>query len=131
MWTYAQSTGQLYDPTGEPFGTPGYSGHPPHVNDASAEADPNLGPIPAGDWQIVTMRPEAPQGPFVLVLAPKPDTNTFGRSGFLMHGDLVTEPGQEEASLGCIIMPRSTREAVWASQDRDLVVVTSITPPQP
>jgi hypothetical protein len=45
----------------------------------------------------------------------------------LMHGDLVSEPGQEQASLGCIIMPRATREAVWASPDHGINVVPTVT----
>jgi hypothetical protein len=57
-------------------------------------------------------------------LKPAASTNTFGRSGFLMHGDSTQSPGS--ASQGCIIMPRPVREQVWNSGDRDLKVVPEI-----
>ena len=63
----------------------------------------------------------AEHGPYVLTLTPAPTTNTFGRSGFLMHGDSIIAPGT--ASKGCIIMPHDAREQVWNSGDRDLEVV--------
>jgi hypothetical protein len=60
----------------------------------------------------------------VLRLEPEPDTDTFGRAGFLMHGDSGAHPG--EASEGCIIMPRNVREAVWTGGDHELEVVSGI-----
>jgi Protein of unknown function (DUF2778) len=126
MFVYEITSGKLFAADGTLAGE-GYSGHPPHVNDVDAIQIPNVGPIPVGMWQAVAMRAFAPQGQFVLVLVPKAGTCTFDRSGFLMHGDLVNEPGQEEASEGCIIMPRATREAVWQSADHDINVVATIT----
>jgi len=66
----------------------------------------------------------AAHGPYVLTLTPARSTNTFGRSGFLMHGDAVNAPGT--ASKGCIIMPRTAREQVWNSGDTDLEVVPEL-----
>ena len=63
----------------------------------------------------------ASTGPFTLVLAPAPGTETHGRSAFRIHGDSIRLPGT--ASHGCIILPRPVREAIWASGDRDLEVV--------
>ena len=57
-------------------------------------------------------------------LKPCADTPTFGRDGFLLHGDSKESPGR--ASHGCVIMPRSVREQVWKSGDRDLEVVAEI-----
>jgi hypothetical protein len=119
--TYQQTTGVWLDPTGEVLGT-GYSGHPPHVNDPDAQNIPCVGPIPQGDWTIGPAYYLATKGPLVMSLTPHSDTVTFGRSGFLIHGDAVEFPGQEEASLGCIIMPRDVREAIDASADHQLVV---------
>ncbi len=45
----------------------------------------------------------------------------FGRSGFLIHGDSVSHPG--EASEGCIILDRNVRETIANDDDKYLVVV--------
>src|ERR1022692_2365841 len=47
-------------------------------------------------------------GPYVLTLKPAPDTLTFGRGGFLLHGDSKESPGC--ASHGCVISPLELRE---------------------
>ena len=63
-------------------------------------------------------------GPCVLRLEPSAQTDTRGRSGFLIHGDSKTQPGT--ASHGCIILPRVVREQVWQSGDRDLEVLAEV-----
>ena len=55
-----------------------------------------------------------------IVLAPEPGTETFGRSGFMIHGDNIKAPGT--ASEGCIIQVRAIREAFWNSGDREIEV---------
>jgi hypothetical protein len=60
-----------------------------------------------------------------MALTPDSTNQMFGRSGFLMHGDGVKDPGA--ASLGCVIMPHSVREEVWNSNDHDLEVVSGLT----
>jgi len=120
MWTYAQKTGVLQR-NGQLVGT-GYSGFDNGKNNPDMQAVPDVGPIPRGDWTIVGPPfNTAEHGPFVLRLDPSPATNTFGRDGFLMHGDSIQAPGT--ASKGCIIMPRTVREAVWNSGDKELEVV--------
>jgi hypothetical protein len=85
----------------------------------------DVGPIPRGNWTIVGPPVNtAEHGPYVLMLQPDADTDTFGRSGFLMHGDSKESPGS--ASHGCVIMPRAVREQVWKSGDRDFEVVADI-----
>jgi len=122
-WTYAQKSGELQH-DGEPVAT-GYSGAGPGKNNPDLEKVPNVGPIPQGDWTITGPPVDTAQhGPYVLQLKPAPDTPTFGRSGFLMHGDSKESPGN--ASQGCVILPRSAREQVWKSGDRDLKVVAEI-----
>ena len=82
----------------------------------------NVGPIPAGEWAIQGPPVDTTgHGPYVLKLDPAPYTETFGRSGFLMHGDSKEHPGC--ASEGCVILPRDVREKVWESGDRELQVV--------
>ena len=60
-------------------------------------------------------------GPYVLPLTPDPENLMYGRDGFLIHGDSITNPGS--ASEGCIILPRSARTMIAASGDNRLEVV--------
>lgn len=122
-WTYAQRTGELQQ-DGQHVAM-GYSGAGEGKNNPEMQSVRNIGPIPQGEWTI-TGPPvnTADHGPYVLRLNPKDETETFGRSGFLMHGDSKSAPGT--ASHGCVIMPRTVREQVWDSRDRDLQVVAEL-----
>jgi hypothetical protein len=120
MWIYAQKTGALRQ-NNQPAGT-GYSGFDNGKNNPAMQAVSNVGPIPQGSWTIVGPPFNSPDhGPFVLRLEPNTGTPTFGRSGFLMHGDSIEAQGC--ASRGCIILPRTVRELVWQSGDTDLEVI--------
>jgi hypothetical protein len=120
MWTYAQKSGNLLQ-NGRLVGT-GYSGGGEGKNDPTMQSMEDVGPIPQGNWTISGPPKDTPEhGPFVLTLTADSGTNTFGRDGFLMHGDSVAAPGT--ASKGCIIMPRAVREQVWSSGDLQLEVV--------
>jgi hypothetical protein len=119
-WTYAQKTGDLQQ-DGKHVST-GYSGASEGKNNPAMENVHNVGPIPRGDWTIAGPPVDSKDhGPYVLKLNPAPSTETHGRSGFLMHGDSKAHPGS--ASHGCVILPRTAREEVWQSGDRDLEVV--------
>jgi len=119
-WTYSQTSGTLAQDTSEV--ATGYSGAGEGKNNPAMQNVHNAGPIPTGDWTIAGPPSDSPtHGPYVLRLTPAPETETFGRSGFLMHGDSKEHPGT--ASQGCIIVPRAVREKVWKSGDRDLKVV--------
>ena len=121
MWTWRQSDGALLDSNGTLVSN-GYSGAGRGKNRTDYESVPDQGPIPRGEWTIVSLTVEETEhGPYVLRLAPSGQTNTFGRSGFLIHGDSLQHPG--EASKGCIILPRPIRERIWQSGDRQLTVV--------
>jgi hypothetical protein len=122
-WTYSQRTGELQQDSKHV--ATGYSGAGSGKNNPKMENVPNVGPIPQGDWTIVGPPVNtAEHGPYVLILKPSADTPTFGRDGFLLHGDSKESPGC--ASHGCVIMPRPVREQVWKSGDRDLEVVAEI-----
>lgn len=126
-WTYSQKTGDL-DQDGHHVAT-GYSGAGEGKNNPSLQNVRNVGPIPQGDWTITGPPTNTEDhGPYVLRLNPSAGTETFGRSGFLMHGDSKEHPGG--ASEGCVILPRPVREQVWTSGDQDLKVVAEI-PAQP
>lgn len=128
-WRYHQRSGYL-ERDGQPAGW-GYSG----TDDGDGLCEPGeglncpemqeacgVGPIPRGRWQLVELLPStASHGPYVIRLQPAPQTVTFGRDGFLVHGDSRKRPGT--ASLGCIILSRPVRERMWMSGDRELEVV--------
>jgi hypothetical protein len=125
-WTYAQKTGELQQ-DGKPVAA-GYSGAGAGKNNPAMQDVPDVGPIPQGEWTIAGPPANtADHGPYVLKLNPAAGTVTFGRSGFLMHGDSKEHPGS--ASLGCIVLPRTVREKVWKSGDRDLEVLAEIPAP--
>jgi len=120
MYTYNQKTGILTDAAGEVIGH-GYSGFNVGKNNPDWQGIADTGPIPRGVWSIGEAFNSPDHGPLAIHLAPIAGTCTFGRSGFLMHGDSLTHPGY--ASRGCIIMPHTTRELVANGTDRTLQVV--------
>ena|SRR5579863_8463824 len=126
MWTWEQSTGQFYDAEMQPVGPPGYSGHGLGVNNPAMQADPDVGPIPCGLWQAVELLPESSHGPNAIRLEPCEGTNTFGRSGFFMHGDEIAHVGERLASLGCCVEFRLGRLTWWNSPDHFLNVVAQV-----
>lgn len=123
MWEWHQ-IGELWlrDATGARHIENGYSGIGEGKNNPAMESVHDVGPIPRGTWRIDGPPEDTiAHGPYVLKLTPIGNTNTLGRSGFLMHGDSKEHPGL--ASHGCTVLPRAVRERVWESGDRQLVVV--------
>ena len=120
MWTYQQPDGHLLH-DGALIGI-GYSGFGVGKNNPLLEDHHDLGPVPRGNWTITGVPFDSPEhGPYCLRLVPNAGTETFGRAGFLMHGDSIVLPGS--ASKGCVIMLHSVRIDVYSSGDKDLQVV--------
>jgi Tlde1 domain len=119
-WTYAVSTGTLYNPSGIAVGW-GYSGAGEYKNDPTAEPLHDLGPIPEGVYRIGDPVDTVTHGPYVLPLTPDPANEMYERSSFLIHGDSVVSPGS--ASNGCIIQSHATRLLVGQSMDKVLEVI--------
>lgn len=122
MWIYQQFSGKLYDRSGAEIGA-GYSGNGEGLNNPEFEKIPDVGPIPQGTYHIGPAYGHTEHGPVVMKLTPFSSNEMFGRSEFLMHGDLVSAPGKHEASKGCIIMDLSIRAAVARSVDKELKVI--------
>jgi hypothetical protein len=121
MWEYRQSTGELTSPAGVIIGL-GYSGRDAGLNDPRAQNIHDVGPIPQGEWQFGRFFDDhGGKGPLVAHLTPEEGTETFGRSGFMIHGD--NHAMNHTASHGCIILGRTLREALVGSSDRALRVV--------
>ena len=119
MWTYEQISGDLNSQSGTCVGQ-GYSGFGAGKNNPTYESVPDVGPCPAGFYNIEAPMDTAEHGPYVLRLEPFAENKMFGRAGFLIHGDSKTAPGT--ASKGCIIMPRIIRELIWNSGDHQIEV---------
>jgi len=119
MWNYDQKSGKMLPP-GSTTPVEGYSGFGQGKNNPSMQDVPDVGPIPIGCYTIGDPFDDPEKGPCVISLTPQPGTDTFDRSGFLIHGDSIEHPGQ--ASHGCIIMPRFLREMIARSADRELTV---------
>jgi hypothetical protein len=121
MWQYMQSTGHLIDPTGATIGT-GYSGRGSGLNSPDAEDLTDVGPCPRGLWTIGAFFDDpGGKGPLVCHLTPQAETETFGRSGFMIHGD--NAQANHTASEGCIVLAHDLRAALDASADRLLEVI--------
>ncbi len=120
MWTYNSANGNL-SRNGILLGT-GYSGHQAGLNNPEMESISNTGPIPRGSWTISHFFDDpGGKGPIVAHLSPDEGTETFGRGGFMIHGD--TAAHNEGASHGCIILARTLREQIATSGDSILQVV--------
>ena len=117
-WRYTQATGELHNPQGDLVAT-GYSGHGEGVNNPAMERVECVGPIPRGEWMVGQAYQHARLGPVTMNLAMM-SGDAFGRTLFRIHGD--TGRGDRSASEGCIILPRSVRVAIDASDDGVLVV---------
>lgn len=118
MWTYSQSTGRL-SRSGKLIGT-GYSGHGEGLNNHSKQDVLCIGPIPCGSYSIGPEFTHPTTGPLSMRLMPLMGTDTFGRSGFLMHGD--NSQHDDSASEGCIVISENVRRQVSTSPDRTLLV---------
>lgn len=119
-WVYHQRTGELWL-DGALLGD-GYSGHGFGKNNPALQKVKNVGPIPQGDYLIGNAFTDPERGTVVMPVTPKLGTDTWGRYGFLIHGDSVLNPGQ--ASDGCIILGPDLRLQISSSDDRDIEVVT-------
>ena len=124
-WVYHQRSGLMLHVTpeneeGERF-LGGYAGCKDGKNCPEMQHVPNRGPIPRGVYRIGDPYDSPDHGPFCLRLTPDSANEMCGRSGFLVHGDSMRDPGS--ASEGCIIQARKVRELIHASGDRMLEVV--------
>jgi Protein of unknown function (DUF2778) len=122
MWTWQQAPHSMIDPSGNVFDSGGYSGKGASKNDPAQQCVVDLGPIPRGTYAMGPAMDHPRLGPVAIPLTPDPHNNMCNRSGFYIHGDKVSDPGN--ASDGCIILSRSSREAINSSADKILEVVS-------
>jgi hypothetical protein len=89
-----------------------YSGDGEGKNNVGMQSVAFMGPIPVGSYYIDNRRNDDRHGKDVMPLLPETSTFTFGRGGFMLHGDSIANPGC--GSLGCICMPPAARATVRA-----------------
>lgn len=120
-WTFRTSDRALLDPSGVQIDR-GYSGAgftgAEGRNNWAMENVRGKGPIPRGLWNIGAARRSANVGPVAMDLMPK-GHDAHGRTAFMIHGN----DKENNASKGCVILSRPTREKIAASRDRVLNVV--------
>lgn len=119
-WMYEQSDGSLFR-DGRLLGQ-GYSGagRDPEGgrNNGDMQNVVRKGPIPRGAWRIGRPVDGTHMGPMAIPLMPADGTDTFGRSGFYIHGNNAAD----NASEGCVIIPGAIRTAILQSGDTRFVV---------
>lgn len=119
MLIYSQSTGILWDDQGAILDR-GYSGAGKGKNNPQMQDVRNVGPTPRGLWVIGAPYNSAKVGPAALPLIPS-GHDALGRTAFVIHGDSTKHPGQ--ASNGCMIFNRLTRDRIHRENDRILKVI--------
>jgi hypothetical protein len=119
VWTYTQQTGELQH-NGQ-HEARGYSGNGQGKNNPEMEAIHYIGPIPRGLWTIGKVFEGHASGPHAISLYPFPETNTFGRQLFFIHGDRIGHAG--DASKGCLVFDPFTRGRLAETPDKILQVI--------
>lgn len=120
-WRLHIRSGEFRDAAGNLLAV-AHSGHGDAMNDPARVRERNKGPIPPGRYVIGPAFTHPRCGPVSMRLVPMEGTDTFGRSGFLLHGPNRTADPTDD-SEGCPVLLRNEREQVARSDDRDLVVV--------
>lgn len=126
-------TGRILAPDGHTAGL-AYAGHGTARNNPKREGEHGVlvdgkitagGPLPAGTYRMselvlmhlktgpysIRLKPDEATRQHILELNREPDS-------FLIHGNNATN----DASEGCIITNRATREIMWQSVDKILIV---------
>ena len=120
MWIYLSRSGALLNSRRDRVCF-GYAGRGAGFNNPDLQHVKGIGPLPEAVYDIQSPRDSSVAGPYVLPLVPQMGSEVFGRSSFQIHGDSIATPG--EASHGCVVVGRATRQAIWDSGDHVLKVV--------
>jgi len=135
--TYSQSSGRLicYDDDDDPcegngrtpvVNTRCYSGTGQGRDNPNMQHVPNIGLTPRGPWAI-RAHEERGTGPITLPLTPQQGNDVFNAernpNSFLIHGDSIDPARYGDASTGCIICPRGTRDIINSHGGGSLEVV--------
>lgn len=114
--TYSQSSGRLAHNVngGETLLGRGWAGNGKGKNNPEMQAEKGIGPLPRGWYSVGEPFKHPSCGPYSMRLTPDPETEMFGRDGFLIHGPAMDANKFGNESKGCIVMARNVREAIHA-----------------
>lgn len=102
---YDQRTGDIWLVNGGyelPLGT-GFAGLEDGRNNPAMEQVKSYGPLPRGEYEMRIVEHKRFRAP-AIALTPEKETETFGRSGFYIHGGTK--------SHGCIVINGALRRAI-------------------
>lgn len=117
---YDQKTGEIMTDDGTVIGK-GYAGNGKGKNNPAMESVKMIGPLPRGIYIIGEPINSPHTGPYSIPLTPNPKNVMYGRSGFMIHGDSIDNPGT--ASNGCIVLPHTIRVQINNYTDKNLEVI--------
>lgn len=112
--SFSQTTGQYsFHGEGQDFviGN-GWAGRGAGKNNHEMQAVRETGPLPCGWYSIGAPENHPTVGPYALRLTPLPETQMFGRDGFLVHGAAKDPQKYGQESKGCPILARVGREKI-------------------
>ena len=128
MWTFKQSTGQLFDPFGVQVDL-AWSGYGENRNKPELQNVPHIGCIPRGKYTIgKAYTSTTGLGKMVMNLEPFKENEMYGRSLFRFHGYKKDDPKTQTnesllSSHGCIVTEYNIRVMINESEDKFLEVV--------
>lgn len=118
---YSQSTGCVTDDNGMNIAI-GWAGHGEAKNNPAMQGEQNLGPLPRGVYKVLPWEERHPGlGPMVARIL-QVSGETYGRSGFFIHGPSLDKAKYGQESKGCIVVPRSDREKIKALNPSTITV---------
>lgn len=119
MWNYYIKEHSLYHE--DEFITNGcQSGHPPHVNDPTAVAIKNIGPLPPNEYLAKDAVNHHDLGPVAIELIPIGGGDMHGRGAMWIHG--YNAANRLGSSRGCINAPHEIRVRFDSSKDKKVAV---------
>jgi hypothetical protein len=122
VFTYVQSSGAIRNEEGAFVGA-GWAGNGTGKNNPDAEDQHDIGPLPCGLYSVGAWEEDHPHlGPIVAHLE-QIEGETFGRSGFYIHGPAVESTRYGQESKGCIVVPRTTRLVIKSLSPDQIRVV--------
>lgn len=125
-FVYGDGHGVFYnDRNGKKYSA--YSGDKQHYNQQKFMCKKNHGPLPNGDYKIVSVYTHPRLGEQAAQLEPFKTNDMCGRNDFFVHGK-KGEPKIVVGSMGCIIVDRECRNALRAG---DVVQVIANRPKNP
>jgi len=108
--TYSQSAGLITNNDGATVAL-GWAGHGQGLNNPIMEDVQAVGPLPRGLYRVGKWQNHPRLGPMCAPLT-QIEGETFGRSGFWVHGPAIDPRRTGQESEGCIVIPRPGRQAV-------------------